>query len=561
MEAITKIVESAIRSAFDIDIDPELTRPDEQHGDVATNVALRLAKQVHKAPMEIADRIANTLRESTEMVRSVDVVAPGFINLRFTDAHWQRSLLEIAEKKNSYGKNTRYKDQVVVAEYSDPNPFKELHAGHLYTSLVGDAISRLLEAGGAEVKRVNFGGDVGLHVAKTMWAILKKLRGANPEKLDAINEVERASWLSDRYVEGASAYEDKEDAKEEIGELNKRIYQLHENNDHESAFAHIYWTCRQWSYDGFEALYSRLQMIPFTKYYPESVTTPRGVQAVKDGLKDSVFTHSEGAVVYNGEDEGLHTRVFLTSKGLPTYEAKDLGLALHKWEEFHFDLSIIITANDIVEYMKVVQAVIGKIEPGITSPTKHLTHGLIKLAGGMKMSSRKGNVLKASDVLDAARAAMRAENDEAIAISAVRYAFLKNRIGGDVVYDPAESVALEGNSGPYLQYAHARARSILAKSSENSVDTEVFDFEPDETRLIRKLTEYPDVVLRASDELHPHLICTYLYELAQTFNYFYEHNRVIGDTRQNFRLRLVEAYSQVLKNGLSLLGLNAPEKM
>jgi arginyl-tRNA synthetase len=196
--------------------------------------------------------------------------------------------------------------------------------------------------------------------------------------------------------------------------------------------------------------------------------------------------------------------------------------------------------------------------------TTHLTHGLVKLKGGVKMSSRKGNILRAVDVLDTAAEAnkrLTGNEDEQVVLAAVKYSFLKARLGGDIVYDPEESVAIEGNSGPYIQYAHARARSILAKADGSKPAADDSALEADERSLLRKMSEYPEVVEKATDELLPHHICTYLYELAQAFNRFYEKNRVIDDPRQAVRLKLVADYADTLKNGLKLLGIHAPDHM
>ncbi|HSX32309.1 MAG TPA: arginine--tRNA ligase, partial [Candidatus Saccharimonadales bacterium] len=453
-------------------------------------------------------------------------------------------------------------DKVVVAEYSDPNPFKVMHAGHLYTTLVGDAIATLFEVAGATVHRVNYGGDVGLHVARAMWGIIQELGGEHPEKLNAVPESERPAWLSTFYARGTAAYESDETAKAEIIAINKRVYDLHTANDHESPFAQIYWTCRQWSYDGFDALYSQLGVHTFERYIPESEVTPLGLGIVQKGIENGVFEQSDGAIIFKGEDHGLHTRVFINSNGLPTYEAKDLGLAALKWRDYHFDKSFIITGNDIVEYMKVVVKALEHFYPELAGRGVHLTHGMIRLPGGKKMSSRKGNNPKAADILQAAQEAYaraHGSSDLQISAGAVKYAFLKHRIGGDMIYDPEESVSLEGNSGPYLQYAHARARSILAKA--NAEGHTVSDLDQQERALARKISEYPEVLQKALDELMPHHICTYLYELAQVFNRFYENAKVVGDPRQATRLTLVQLYADILKDGLSLLGITAPDKM
>jgi arginyl-tRNA synthetase len=223
--------------------------------------------------------------------------------------------------------------------------------------------------------------------------------------------------------------------------------------------------------------------------------------------------------------------------------------------------------------MKVVLKSIEQFQPELTVRSRHLTHGQVKLQGGVKMSSRKGNFLRAVDVLDAAAEAnqkLTGQANEDTVLGAVKYAFLKNRTGGDIIYDPEESVSLEGNSGPYLQYAHARARSILRKADEAGNAGRVSlqeaveggtELQPDERSLVRKLSEASEVIDKAVNEIMPHHICTYLYELAQTFNRFYEKNRVIGDDRQALRLSLVDAYTARLKQGLTLLGIASPEKM
>ncbi|HEX7368281.1 MAG TPA: arginine--tRNA ligase [Candidatus Saccharimonadales bacterium] len=559
-QELEQAVARVVRDLFGVNMSVELTRPDEQFGDYAANVALQLAKRLGKNPREVADALAVKTRENlAETVREVSVAGPGFLNLTLSDEALAAAL---------QAEPTRpWQGKTLVTEYSDPNPFKVLHVGHLYTSVVGDAISNLLERAGGTVHRVNFGGDVGLHVGKTMWAILQALGGEYPDKLAEIPEAERSEWMAENYVKGTQAYEENETAKAEIVAANKHVYKLFADNDHDSPFARVYWTCRQWSYDYFDAFYARIGT-QFEKYYPESETAPVGLKTVQEQLEKGVFERSDGAVVFNGEKYGLHTRVFINGEGLPTYEAKDVGLSIKKWDDYRFDESIIITGNDIVEYMKVVLKAIEQFEPELAKRTVHLTHGNVKLAGGVKMSSRKGNFLRAVDVLDMVAAASREINpevgDDAV-LGAVKYAFLKQRIGADIIFDPKESVAIEGNSGPYLQYAHARARSVLARALGTPHTADALSsgtLEPDERSLLRKITEFTEVVERATSELMPHHICTYLYELAQKFNSFYEHNRVIGSgEREAARLALIHAYADILKRGLALLGIAAPDHM
>lgn len=546
-------LQETILRTYGATVEPVLTRPEPHFGDFATNVALQLAKELGKKPRDIAEALAREVRELDEVLE-VTIAGPGFINLRLTD----KALLESWSLEVPQG----LRHQTVVVEYSDPNPFKVLHAGHLYTSIMGDAIANLVEAAGATVHRVNFGGDVGLHVGKSMWAIVRTLGGELPDKLLEIKPDERAQWMAARYVEGSNAYDEDTAVRDEIVSYNKRVYQIHQEGDKTSAFARLYWTCREWSYAYFDSFYSRIGST-FEKYYPESATAERGLKEVRAQIGE-VFDESDGAIVFVGEAFGLHTRVFINREGLPTYETKDVGLLFQKYDDYQFDRSIVITANEQEQYMQVVLKAIEQFAPELAKSSLHLTHGMVKLAGGVKMSSRKGNFLSAVSVLDAAEQANTAQNgtaDSRVSLGAVKYSFLKQRMGGDIVYDPNESVSLQGNSGPYLQYAHARACSILRKSTLEPVDLAGETLDSTERLLALKLSEYRDVVADATQELYPHLICTYLYELAHVFNRFYEGARIIGDPREATRLSLALRYRETLAAGLSLLAIDAPDAL
>lgn len=526
----------------------ELTRPEAGFGDFSTNIALQISKEIGKTPREIAERIANGF--SHQNVKSVTVAGPGFINITLNDEALLRLLSEEVPKPLA--------GKVVITEFSDPNPFKILHAGHLYTSIVGSAIANIIEEVGATTHRVNFGGDVGRHVAQMLWAVNKELNG-DYQKLEKLSNSEINEMVSTAYIKGNEAFSNDESVKEEIIKINKQVYEFHKNKDQKSTLSEIYWKIRSFYYDVyFKEFYDSIG-VKFDKYYPESETATIGLEKVKEQLKKGVYEESEGAVIFDGEKYGLHSRVFINSEGLPTYEAKDVGLIFKKYEDYKFDLSVVITGNEIVEYMKVVLKSIEQFEPKLVSGTRHLTHGMVKLAGGVKMSSRLGNFLRAEDILRSAEEAS-INKDKNVSLGAVKYSFLKTRMGGDIIYDPKESVSMEGNSGPYLQYAHARACSLLAKSSVKA-NLSSDELETGERDLALKLSEFNEIILKAADELMPHLIATYLYELAQAFNSFYEKNKVVGHEREALRLGLVEKYQKILNKGLGLLGISAPESM
>lgn len=551
------IISQIISDLFGIDTSVVLARPDEQFGDWATNVALQLAKPLGKNPREVAEQIAEKLRETGEY-EEVTIAGPGFINIRLSD----QALLAAMQKEPA---NFNV-GQTIVLEYSCPNAFKELHTGHLYQTIFGDILARLLLKSGATVHRTSFGGDVGLHVAKCLWGMRDALGGEHPEKLAEVsdNVFERSRWISDCYVKGAAAYEESETAKADIDELNKTIYGFHNDNDHESPLAKIYWETRQWSFDYFDAFYQTIEVEPL-HYYPESTTAPTGFEVVHEQLAKGNLKESDGAVVFEGdESKHLHTRVFITSKGLPTYETKDIGVIWQEKADYDFDHRVLITGNDQKEYMRVVFAAAETFRPELAGTMTHLTNGLVRFGDGRKMSSRLGNVTRAVDAIEVVREKVKELVDnpelvEVVTLGAIKYVFAKYRFGGDIAFDVDETVSLQGNSGPYLQYAHARARGILTKSELQSAQPE--QLEPAERSLLRKLGEYHEIVEKAAAELMPHHIAGYLYELSQEFNSFYEVSRVIGHSREAERLWLVEHYADTLQRGLGLLGITAPDKI
>lgn len=540
----------------------ELTRPEPQFGDFSTNVALQLAKKIGRNPREVAQEIANGLTQD-EKIASVEVAGPGFINICLSDG----ALLAESEQPFPQVFNENF-----VIEYSCPNAFKELHTGHLYNTIFGDILARIMERSGARVTRTSFGGDVGLHVAKCVWGMVAELGGEDPEKLADVEPTPfgRAQWISACYVRGAAAYEEDAATKEAIDELNKTIYGLHEMDDRESPLAQIYWMTRQWSYDYFEAFYALID-VDQMRYYPESSTMPTGMKVVDEQLKLGNLQKSEGAVVFPEDKERhLHTRVFVTSKGLPTYETKDIGVIWLEKADYDFQKRILITGNDQKEYMRVVFAATELFRPELAGTMTHITNGTVRFADGQKMSSRLGNVSRAADVIEVVKEKVAAlvKDDtlvHPVALGAIKYAFAKNRLGGDIAFDIDETVSLQGNSGPYLQYAHARARSILSKADPADqiviADGTEATFTPDERLLLQKLSEYNEVITKSARQYAQHHICTYLYELAQEFNRFYEKNRVIGDEREGLRVALVQKYADTLQNGLHILGITTPERM
>ena len=544
MEEIREQLKTTIKDLYDLDIEPDITpSPTNINSDYSSNIALKLAKTLHRSPMEIAEEIASQV--------SAEASKPGFVNLTLPNSYYREKIANLGANFDKNISSDEYSGQTVICEFSDPNPFKVLHVGHLYTSIVGDSISRLFEYAGAKVVRANFGGDVGLHVAKTLYILEQK----SPADF-TIEDIAKC------YVEGTAAYEDSPEAHDAITELNKQIYQTNQNNEHGTKLADLYWKGRELSYDYFKDFYARVG-VHFDKFYPESTVAELGLQKVKEELKNGIYELSDGAVIFNGEKFGLHTRVFINKEGVPTYETKDVGLIFTKWQDYHFDKSVVITGSEQLDYMKVVLKSVEQYAPELVAKTVHLTHGLVKLPGNVKMSSRKGNFLKAVDVLDMVKTELKSaydSSDETVALAATKYAFLKYKMGGNIVFDPHESVKMTGNSGPYLLYSAVRAKKILANCNIKNTLKE-YTYNTYEKGLAKKIIEYKALLQEALVEMAPHKIAGYLYELAQEFSRFYEHCPVVGSSEESERAELVKVYLDTMAHGLNILGINIPEEM
>ncbi len=469
-----------------------------------------------------------------DSIERVELANSRFINLYLSKEFFKESLGEIIEKGSDFGKSEHAKGFKVIVEHTQPNPFKQLHIGHMMNNALGEAVARVMKWNGAEVKTASYHGDVGLHVAKAIWGKME-----NPA----------LSW-GEAYAFGDKNYEDN---KEEVTALNKKIYDRSDD-----AVNKLYDEGRSESLDSFEKIYKQLGS-EFDFHYFESESGVLGKKLVEENV-GKIFEESEGAVVFKGEnfEPKTHTRVFLNKEGLPTYEAKEVGLAKLKRDAWDYDLSVTLTANEQDSFFKVVEVAIGEVFPELKGKLKHLSHGMLKLTTG-KMSSRTGNIISAEELIEEVKEKVKGE--EAVAIGAIKYMILRQSIGSDIIFDIEKSVSTEGDSGVYLQYAHARACSILEKAEGKKASPEVL--ENRETHELEKmLYRFPEIVERAGAQYAPSHIVTYLTELAGAFNNFYAHEPVLEDSPESsHRLAIVKAFKIVMQNGLSILGIPAPERM
>ena len=580
-ERIRKAIEKILSELGVSDVVFTVERPsDPQHGDYATNVALvafskavqsnrpfvekvvghSIPKKEHrksfgtytrhgfgKDSYELAQQIKTQLG-TIDGVEKIEVARPGFVNITLAREAVAFAVAEADAKGAEWGKGVAEKGKRVIVEYSNPNAFKEMHIGHLVGTVVGEAVSRLIENSGATIARDTFGGDIGPNVAKALWGLRKK----------HISEPTTAAEIGASYVEGSNAYESDPQAKTEIDALNQAIYA---STDRE--LMELWRKGRDVSMAEIRRIW-RLLGTRFDFEFFDSDTTETGVRVVHDGFTKGVFEKSDGAIIYDGEKKGVHTMVFITSHDTPTYEAKDIGLAFLKEERWPSDRSIIITGNEQTGRLKTVRAALSEIAPLLAVKTIHLATGFLRLAAG-KMSSREGNVITADGFIrDVTEKALVKNADpliaEQVAIGAIKYMILRQAPGSDIVFDEDKSLSLEGDSGPYLQYALVRARSILARATNSQQPTNnAAPAEP--ARIERLILHYPEVAARAARELAPNLLTTYLTELAAAWNSFYATEQVLGSPEEAYKQRLARAFANTMTNGLKLLGIPTPERM
>lgn len=579
-EAITKVIVGFGLTPVDFSVE----HPEElSHGDYASNVALKIFGPLsHETdaswtvgrpieeikefgnPRECAERILAELEKNKPAeVEKIKIAGPGFINFHLSRGFFADRVREVLEKGDDWGKNDSLAGKKVMVEYTDPNPFKELHIGHLVPNAIGESLARLFMFAGADTKRVTYQGDVGMHVARAIYG-MQKMNVTPDSPLTAAD-------LGKAYALGAKASEDSPEAAVEITKLNKMIYG---RGDQE--INALYDKGKAVSLASFEEGYKILGS-DFDHNFSESETGPVGMVAVK--AHPEIFETSEGATIFRGEQYGLHTRVFINSEGLPTYEAKDIGLMELKYQWWPFDISITVTGNEQKQYFAVMKKAAELVNPKRAAKIELVTNGMLRLPSG-KMSSRTGNIIPALTLIltlikevqqkmlghffiEGGVFEYTEKMEQDVAVGAIKYAILRSSAGKDIVFDIEQSISLEGASGPYLQYTHARICSILAKAKQEGVVASSADVPEKVYDIERMLYQFPEVTERAVLEREPHYVVTYLTGLAGVFNSWYAQEQIVNsqDQYSPYKVAVAEAVAQTLKNGLWTLGIKAPERM
>lgn len=545
------------------------------HGDFYSNIPFVIGKITKQEPSLIANRLIKALQQDNSPF-SVEFAGKGFLNFTYKDA----SLFEVIKKEEnilfSENKNGLMRGKRVIVEFAHPNTHKEFHIGHLRNICLGESLVRIFESQGAEVIRVNYQGDVGLHVAKALWGLreLLKERGLSIDDVAEKDLSLRIKLLAEAYALGHKAFENP-DLTEQVVEVNRMIYRK------ESGIYPLWEKTREWSLRYFDTIYLRLGS-RFDRFFFESEVFEEGLRISKMAKGGGILKESEGAVVFDGGEYGLDTRVFITKEGLPTYEAKELGLAFKEFSEFgRVAKCIHVVAPEQSSFFKVTFKVEELIDRKMfEGKQEHFAYGYVDLKSG-KMSSRSGNVVSAVDLIESAKGKARllikeqgfSEEEvdnisEVVAVGAVKYTMLKYGAKKNIYFDLDESVALVGNCAPYLQYVYSRTQAIIRKSVDAGSTGDTLDLVvemvAEEKTLLHTLVKFKDVVERAALHYSPNIIAEYLYDLAQRYNHFYNSIPILkaeGLGIQAQRVLLTKITGKIIKEGLRLLGINVLERM
>lgn len=561
---IVKNVRGAIEKLGVSEVVPDLEHPiNLDFGDYSTSIALKLTKPLKKNPFEIAQMIVGSLPKNSS-VKKAEVVKPGFINFWLSDELLFFEMKKTASSSFDFPAVHFGKEKKIMIEYAHPNTHKLFHIGHLRNISIGESLIRILEATGNKMIRSNYQGDVGLHIAKCLYAIKNFLRQksgqTNFKKLKTLRE--KIEFIGKMYTQGTRTYEEDEDTKKEIIEVNRQIY----NKD--PKIMPLWTETRQWSLDYFNEMYKRVYS-HFDRFYFESELPERGIEIVNYALKKGILEESEGAIIFNGKQYGLDTRVFINSLGFPTYEGKEVALAEKEFSEFgELDKCIHIVTPEQTSFFKVTFRVEELLDQKKYKDKQyHLAYEWVKLKEG-KMSSRAGNIIEANWLIDEAKKKIiklfncAEDVAEVLAVAAVKYSFLKNGVSNTIAFDFEESVSLEGNSGPYLLYTYVRTQSILKKEKSEAI-SKPSSISKEEEKIMHLIHRFSTTVEKAAQNFTPNYVATYLFELAQQFNLFYQKYPVLKAEKEvkSFRLALTQATGEVLKKGLELLGIKTVEKM
>ena len=572
------------------------TRP-EFEGDM-TIVVFPFVKLAGRNPEQLANEMGAEMIKESDMIAKFNVVK-GFLNLLISDKFWM-DFFKANHENREFGRKPVSGKNVVI-EYSSPNTNKPLHLGHIRNNLLGWSVSEIMKANGKNVVRVNLVNDRGIHICKSMLAWQKWGNGCTPESTgkkgdhligdfyvlfdkkfkEEVKALLPADFdtLDEKAKEEAKA---KAEAESPLMQEAREMLRKWEANDPE--VRHLWETMNQWVYDGFDVTYKRLG-VAFEKIYYESQTYLLGKELVQEGLEKGVLYHREDNSVWcDLRDEGLDEKLLLRRDGTSVYMTQDLGTAQLRVKEYDPEKLIYVVGNEQIYHFDVLKRVLVRLGREWGNDIEHLSYGMVELPNG-KMKSREGTVVDADDLMDEMVSTAKGVSEElgkakdlspeeadklyhTIGLGALKYFILKVDPKKTMLFNPEESIDFNGNTGPFVQYTHARICSVLRKAEEQGIKLEsevkVGDLQPKEKEIIVMMYGWPMVLNQAAENRSPAMVANFIFDLAKEFNQFYQECSILKEPdadRRMFRLQVCDMVAALLRNASELLGIGMPERM
>ena len=591
-EILNKVVE-AVKSLYGVDIDNtilSLSKTKKEFTGDLTLVVFPLLKISHQKPEDTAEAIGAYLKENCSVVADFNVIK-GFLNLVLNQTCWVDTLMAIDADANFGFKPVTDASPLYMVEYSSPNTNKPLHLGHLRNNLLGFSLSKILEANGYKVVKTNIVNDRGIHICKSMLAWLKHGNGATPESTG----IKGDHLVGDYYVAFDKDYKaqikelmakgmSEDQAKAEAPIIKEAQEMLRKWEAGDAEVRALWQKMNSWVYAGFDATYKRMG-VGFDKIYYESDTYLVGKKKVEEGLEKGIFyRRPDGSVWADLTKDGLDEKLLLRSDGTSVYMTQDIGTATLRFSDYNIDKMIYVVGNEQNYHFQVLSLLLDKLGFSFGKDLVHFSYGMVELPEG-KMKSREGTVVDSDDLmdemvttatqiskelgkLDGLTEAEIAATCEMIGMGALKYFLLKVDPRKNMVFNPKESIDFNGNTGSFIQYTHARIKSVLRKAEESGIaptalqkDLQLSD---KEAGLVQTLAAFPAVVAQAGAEYSPSQIANYTYDLVKQYNQFYHDFQILKEENaalRDFRLVLSANVAKVIKNAMSLLGISVPEKM
>ena len=591
-QTLTQHVKEAVRNLYGTEVNDNLIQIQKTKKEFEGNLTLVVfpfVKLARKAPEQVGTEIGDYLQAHAPEIEKYNVVK-GFLNLSISSAYWVEQLREILANDNYGIRQADANAPLMMVEYSSPNTNKPLHLGHVRNNLLGYSIARIQEANGWKVVKTNIVNDRGIHICKSMLAWKLFGNGETP----ASSGKKGDHLVGDYYVRFDKEYRaqvaeltekgmDEETAKKEAPLMQEAQAMLLKWEQGDPEVRALWAEMNQWVYAGFDETYRRMG-VSFDKIYYESNTYLEGKKEVERGLQEGIFFRKEnGSVWADLTNDGLDEKLLLRADGTSVYMTQDIGTAKLRYTDYPIDKMVYVVGNEQEYHFKVLSILLDRLGFKFGKDLVHFSYGMVELPNG-KMKSREGTVVDADDLMDQmiidAKAVsedkvlkltdITAEEQHEIArkvgLGALKYFILKVDPRKNMLFNPEESIDFNGNTGPFIQYTYARIQSLLRKAGtiEAGIDSTALPINQKETELIQHLTEFPAIVKQAGDEFSPAVIANYIYDIVKEYNQFYHDCSILSEKEPavcNFRLALSVCVGKVINTGMSLLGIEMPDRM